>query len=200
MEDKLYISAFSQIKNNTVFVNEQIVFQEDNCDFSAFSKKAYKSLTDSYSKFFKMDNLCKLGYLSTEFLAKHTGEFDKNTAIVLSNSASSLDTDKTHQNSISDKDNYFPSPAVFVYTLPNIVIGEISIKHELKSENSFFISKKYNPKLLFEYASILIANDKANSVLCGWVNFDQDEYESILFLVSKNKTDLAFSIENINKV
>lgn len=198
MENQLYISAFCKIKNNTISVNENIVFQEDNVDFAEFSKKAYKSLEESYSKFFKMDNLCKLSYLSTEFLVKSFGEFDENTAIVLSNNASSLDTDRKHQKSISDKENYFPSPAVFVYTLPNIAIGEISIKHQLKSENAFFVSEKYNPKLLFEYATILIANNKTNSVLCGWVNFDQNEYESLLFLISKEKSDLKFNTENIN--
>lgn len=198
MENQLYISAFCKIKNNAISVNENVVFQEDSVDFAEFSKKAYKSLEESYSKFFKMDNLCKLSYLSTEFLAKSFGKFNENTAIVLSNNASSLDTDRKHQKSISDKENYFPSPAVFVYTLPNIAIGEISIKHQLKSENAFFVSEKYNPKLLFEYATILIANNKTNSVLCGWVNFDQNEYESLLFLISKEKSDLKFNTENIN--
>lgn len=198
MENQLYISAFCKIKNNTISVNENVVFQEDSVSFAEFSKKAYKSLEDSYPKFFKMDNLCKLSYLSTEFLSKSFGKFDENTAIVLSNNASSLDTDRKHQKSISDKENYFPSPAVFVYTLPNIAIGEISIKHQLKSENAFFVSEKYNPKLLFEYATILIANNKTNSVLCGWVNFDQNEYESLLFLISKEKSDLKFNTENIN--
>lgn len=197
MENQLYISAFCKIRNNTISVNENIVFQEDSLGFAEFSKKAYKSLEESYPKFFKMDNLCKLSYLSTEFLAKSFGKFDTNTAIVLSNNASSLDTDRKHQKAISDKENYFPSPAVFVYTLPNIAIGEISIKHQLKSENAFFVSRNFNPKLLFDYTQILIANNKTNAVLCGWVNFDQNEYESLLFLISKEKSDLRFNTENI---
>lgn len=198
MENKLYISAFCKIKNNTISVNEDIVFKDDETDFSTFSKKAYKSLGESYPKFFKMDNLCKLSYLSAEFLGKSVGKFNENTAIVLSNNASSLDTDRKHQNSISNKENYFPSPAIFVYTLPNIAVGEISIKHKLQSENAFFISEKYNPKLLFEYANILIANKKSNHVLCGWVNFDQNNYESFIYLVS-NTGKISHSIENIKK-
>lgn len=197
MKNQLYISTFCKIRENAVFVNKISVFQSDAIDFSDFSKKAYKNLNDRYPKFFKMDNLCKLSYLSAEFLLKTVGNFDENMAIVLSNTASSLDTDRNHQNSISDTENYFPSPAVFVYTLPNIAIGEISIKHQLKSENAFFVSEKYDAKLLFEYTHILIANNKTNSVLCGWVNYDQNEYESLLFLVSENKSDLKFSTENL---
>ncbi len=187
MENKLKIVASCQIKDNRVFVNEKPVFEEDiKTDFSEFSKKAYKSLEEPYSKFFKMDNLCKLAYLGTEFLGKSVGKFETDTALVFSNRASSLDTDRKYQDSIADKENYFPSPAVFVYTLPNIAIGEVSIKHKLQSENAFFVSENYNKSLLWDYAGILIANNKTNSVLCSWVDFDQDKYELQMFLIAKN--------------
>ncbi len=168
-------------------MNEKTVFEEDiKTDFSEFSKKAYKSLEEPYSKFFKMDNLCKLAYLGAEFLGKSVGKLEKDTALVFSNRASSLDTDRKYQDSIADKDNYYPSPAVFVYTLPNITIGEISIRHKLQSENAFFVSENYNKQQLLDYAGILIANNKTNSVLCSWVDFDQNEYELQMFLVEKD--------------
>ncbi len=186
MENKTHIKTSCTIKNSTIFIDETIVFQEDkNMQFLEFAKKAYKSLEESYPKFFKMDNLCKLAYLGAEFLEKSVGKFEKDTALVFSNRASSLDTDRKYQNSIADKDNYYPSPAVFVYTLPNITIGEISIRHKLQSENAFFVSENYNKQQLLDYASILIANNKTNSVLCSWINFDQGEYELQMFLLEK---------------
>lgn len=185
MNQKLYILSYCKIKNNTIFVDGDAIFSDKKADsFADFSKKAYKENKLSYPKFFKMDNLCKLAFLSAEFLAKQVGKFDKNTAIVLSNNASSLETDRSYQQTIQDDKSFYPSPAVFVYTLPNITIGEISIKHQLRSENVFFVSQEFNEELLFNYTSVLIANKKSNNVLCGWVNFDGESYNSFVYLVS----------------
>ncbi|MGB7392927.1 MAG: 3-oxoacyl-ACP synthase [Pricia sp.] len=109
---------------------------------------------------------------------------NQNTAIVLSNRASSLDTDRKYQESISDLHNFYPSPAVFVYTLPNICIGEISIRHRLRSENSFFIFDAFNAGFLKDYAESLLDTGKADEVLCGWVDVDENHYEAFLYLVS----------------
>ena len=65
-----------------------------------------------------MDNLCKLAFLSAEIVLNDSDilKEERNVALVFSNNASSLDTDRKHQEAINDKDNYYPSPAVFVYT------------------------------------------------------------------------------------
>lgn len=199
MENTLYISSYCKIQSNSIFVNGVKLFSDNNTiSFSEFSKKAYKYKDIEHSKFFKMDNLSKLSFLATQYLTNNN-TLDPDTAIVFSNNASSLDTDRKHQKSIQNKDNYFPSPAVFVYTLPNIAIGEISIKHQLKSENAFFISEKFNATLLHNYAKILVGNKKSNHVLCGWVNFDQNEYEAFVYLVS-NQGKLPHTKENIQEL
>src|SRR5690606_33651566 len=144
-------------------------------DFSTFIKLAYKRMDTDYPKFFKMDDLSKLGFLAADILLKpmiQDSDISKNIALVFSNSASSLQTDRKHQESIVDRENYFPSPAVFVYTLPNICLGEISIKHRLYSENSFFIFNHFNAAYLHDYATGLIKAKKADEVLCGWINCD----------------------------
>src|SRR5690554_7071776 len=135
-----------------------------------------------------MDNLSKLAFLASEFIFKEEDldELENNIALVFSNNASSLDTDRKHQNSIQNTEEYFPSPAVFVYTLPNICLGEISIRHKLYSENSFFIFARFNAEHLQLYANGLLRNGKADKVLSGWVNFDKDTYEAFLYLVGKN--------------
>lgn len=185
MKNKLYISSYCSIKDNTVIVDGKEVFSnKEAISFKEFSKSVYKLKEISFPKFFKMDNLCKLSFLAAEFVLEHK-KIDTNTAIVLTNNASSLDTDRTHQESIQDKDHYFPSPAVFVYTLPNIMIGEISIRHKLQSENAFFVTESFNNELLFNYTQTLFGNKKSNDVLCGWVNFDLDKYEAFIYLVSE---------------
>ncbi|RYG29416.1 MAG: 3-oxoacyl-ACP synthase, partial [Chitinophagaceae bacterium] len=120
----------------------------------------------------------------------------ENTALLFANSSSSLDTDITYQSSISNKENYFPSPAVFVYTLPNICLGEISIRHQLKTENSFFIFGAFNPEFMLGYAQNLLQTQKAEHVLCGWTELLGEQYKAFLYVVSKNG-NLPHNIENI---
>jgi len=185
VSEKFYIQKYCTIKNNVVSVNGIEVFKAEISDKKEFFKSVYQFLDIKYSKFFKMDNLSKLAFLSAEFLLDEDVSEEKNTAIILSNNASSLDTDRKYQDSINDSENYYPSPAVFVYTLPNIGIGEISIRHQLKSENGFFVFDKYNASFHFNYEQSLLQNNKSDSVLAGWVNIDGDSYEAFLYLISE---------------
>lgn len=163
------------------------IFKDDSSELKPFLKSIYKDSAIKYPKFFKMDSLSKLAFLGAEFMLKDESS-EKNIGIVLSNNASSLDTDRKYQDSINDSENYYPSPAVFVYTLPNIGIGEISIRHQLKSENAFFIFENYNAKFHYTYEKSLIESEKCDAVLAGWVNIDTDNYEAFLYLVSEKGT------------
>lgn len=169
------------------------MYKNDAEDFSEFIKGAYKHLEIDYSKFFKMDNLSKLAFLTADVLLKE--EIEKNIGLVLSNKAASLDTDRKHQESIKD----YPSPAVFVYTLPNICLGEISIKNQLYSENSFFVFDSFNAEYLHTYTHSLLDEHKAEKVLCGWVNFDDGKYDAFLYVVAKKGT-FVHSIAEINRI
>ena len=170
-------------------LNGKTIFYSDEKEFTKFIKSATIHLETNYPKFYKMDNLSKLAFFAADIVLKeniiHSKE-NENIAIILSNKSSSLDTDRKHQISISDKENYYPSPSIFVYTLPNICMGEISIKHQLHSENTFFIFEKFNANHLYINADFLLKNKKADKVLCGWSDFDDNNYEAFLYLVSEN--------------
>ena len=188
MVKSYYIKAYCKIQNESVVLNEKSIFHTKEQEFDRFAKEAYKTLAVSYPKFFKMDHLSKLAFLTADCILKDekiNPEDPSNIALLFANRASSLDTDRKHQESIQDKSNYFPSPAVFVYTLPNICLGEISIKYKLYTENSFFIFDNFQPENLMTYAKGLLDSEKAEEVLCGWVEYDEDHYESFLYLVSK---------------
>ncbi len=202
VKKNLYIAASCHIVNNEIFFNRKLLLKEDPAlPFAQFAKKIYKDRLLKYPKFFKMDRLSKLVFLGAEFLFKESRflhpEGDNKVAVVLSNRASSLDTDRKHQASIANEDAWFPSPAVFVYTLPNIGIGEICIRHQLYSENAFFIFDAFNAGFLEKYATALIHNQKENSVLCGWVDYDENDYEAFLYLVAEKGT-IPHTAENIN--
>jgi hypothetical protein len=73
-----------------------------------------------------------------------------------------------------------------VYTLPNIVIGEIAIKQKLTGENAFFVTEKMDAQLLVNYAEILI-DQYAEAAIVGWVEVDGDHYEAFIFLVENGE-------------
>lgn len=182
-------------------INGNVIFSDENEEFSTFIKNAYKFLKTDYPKFFKMDNLSKLAFLAADVLLKseNLNEEENNIALIFSNKASSLNTDRKHQASIENEAEYFPSPAVFVYTLPNICLGEISIKRKLYSENSFFIFDRFNAEHLQLYANNLLRSEKTEKVLCGWVDFDENSYEAFLYLVEK-EGKIEHNTEEINRL
>jgi hypothetical protein len=199
MTQKTYIQSYINIQNNEIVLNETSVFKIEPTTFADFSKQAYRNFDIQYPKFFKMDTLSKLAFLGAELLLSPitSSEEENNIALVLANKSSSLDTDVKYQESISDKENYYPSPAVFVYTLPNICLGEISIRHQLKSENSFFIFDAFNTEFMSNYSNILLNSDKADVVLCGWVEFFNDDYKAFLCTISREE-NTKYTNETIN--
>ncbi len=206
LEFKNYISASCIIKDNAVFLSEENSFTFDATNFSEFSKAVYKKFEIEYPKFFKMDNLSKLAFLSAELLLKKivkSNQEENDIALVFANRSSSLDTDVKYQESIASKDNYFPSPAVFVYTLPNICIGEISIKNNLKSENAFFVFDEFPAEFMMHYANNLLKSEKAEKVLCGWTELYKENYRAVVYLVEKSQSNnfsKEHNIETINQL
>jgi len=189
--ENLIITKHCIIRQNKVIIDGKDDFSIDsNASFPDFIRAVYRNYKISYQKFFKMDNLSKLGFITTELLLQQNDFLNsyKNDeiGIIISNSGSSIDTDIKYNDTIKDKANYFPSPSVFVYTLPNIVIGEICIRNKIQGEGTFLISEKFNPGFNYNYIKDLIYKSKIESCICGWVDFENDKFESFLFLVEKN--------------
>ena len=182
-----YISNYCVIENNSVRINGEKQFELEDVSFSEFAKMAYKHFGMEYPKFFKMDSLSKLAFLASEIILNKivNNEEENDIGLVFANRSSSLDTDVKYQASIADKSAYFPSPSVFVYTLPNICIGEISIKHKLQSENAFFVFEDFNAGFMCHYANSLLETDKAGKVLCGWVEYYNENFKAFVYLVEK---------------
>jgi 3-oxoacyl-(acyl-carrier-protein) synthase len=193
MKEALVITQSNVIRRHEVIRNEKVEYENEIfVNFATFIKALYKKEAVSYPKFYKMDNLSKLGFLCAEMLIKDTAFLDRykkeEIGIVIMNSSSSLDTDLAYNETIRDKSNYFPSPSVFVYTLPNILIGEICIRHKITGENEFLVTEKFDPGRLVETVELMLAGDYARACLCGWVEVLGDSFESALFLVEKEKT------------
>lgn len=135
----------------------------------------YREFAGDYPKFHKMDMLSKLGFMAAEILLKDfTAEEKENMAVVLFNRNGSLITDRNYQATISDG-NFFPSPALFVYTLANIVTGEIAIRHKIFGETSFYILSKKDETKMEEIISSIFLTASPSFVLAGWVDYDNPE-------------------------
>lgn len=200
---KLLINKYCHIKNNKVFVDGKLVFADEKADsLKSFAKSFYRHIKPSYNKFFKMDEISKLGFLAAEILLKDidlSPYAEEEVSIILSNSHSTLVTDKKHQETIEDYNNFFPSPSVFVYTLPNIMIGEISIRHKIRGENAFFIVENFNADLIVNHINNLFLTNKSKVFVGGWVNQSDDEYEAFIYLANEQQ-NVKHTSDEINKL
>ena len=196
----LMISHYCLINKRQV-IADGVPLQEESeyLDLTSFLTVIYKGLKADYPKFYKMDLLSKLGFLTAEILIgssrKNLPYKDEEIVLVIANSNSSLETDSKYRETIVDQANYFPNPALFVYTLPNILIGEISIRHKIKGESTFFISQIPDFEFLEHYIKNLFATTDAKAVITGWIDLDQKQnFSSILYLIEKeNQANAAVS-------
>lgn len=174
-----------EIEAGRLLVNSQQLFA-GTADAEVFLKELYHFLRLDYLKFFKMDNLCKLGFLAAEALFKYHPAIkqlgDDELALVFSNRSSSLDTDSRYWQGVVSAEPV-ASPALFVYTLPNIVQGEIAIRHKLYGENIFLIIPGYQAEELEQQARLLINAGKAKACITGWADYNNGAYHAVFKLV-----------------
>jgi 3-oxoacyl-[acyl-carrier-protein] synthase-1 len=140
----------------------------------------YKRYLDDNPKYYKMDPLCRLGYIATELLLmaeNSPGDTPRNDrAVVFFNGSSSIMADMVYEKSIEDKDNYFPSPSAFVYTLPNIVTGEIAIRNHYMGETSFYVLPKRDQARMNEIIETAFLDPATTSILTGWLDDEDEEH------------------------
>ncbi len=197
----LYITSAVIIRNQTVRKNGSVAFQSSETNVHLFLRAIYDYLEVSYTRFHKMDALNKLGWAAAEFLLQEieSGFVDKESAgIVLANKSSSLDTDERFLESTKS----VASPALFVYTLPNIVLGEICIRHGLKGENTFFVTPNFDITFMHDYTEQLFESEAVNACIIGWAEQYHEQYEAAFYLVQKSSMGLQepFTIKALEKL
>ena len=196
-----HIQAYCTIRGRSIHINGTPFLDVDPSEsLPGFLKAAYRELAVDYPKFHKMDGLCKAIFIATELVARTSGPFEQHMPLIFSNRSSSYLADSRHAADISRPENPVASPATFVYTLPNIAMGEISIRHRLQSENVFFIFDNYLPEFLVPYVNAtLTSTPTANSVLCGWTEITENTCDLFLYRVGTSG-QLAHGIEQLNRL
>ena len=136
-------------------------------DLTALSREK----VEGYPKFFKMDTLCKLGFLATELLLQD--EQDRfipreDRAVITFSRRGCECNDRHYVETIED----YPSPALFVYT--NIVSGEIAIRNRFEGETSSFILDRYDSGRIQSVVEEVFQDDVTKSAIVAWIDCPSD--------------------------
>jgi hypothetical protein len=186
-QDTYHITNYCTIRHQIISDRSGRVTGNQEISLDDFLIEAYNAIKPEYPKFYKMDRLSKLGFLAAEVLLKgrslKTEYSPEAIALTLSNANASLDTDIKYFDSTKN----IASPALFVYTLPNIVAGEICIRHGIKGENAFFISEKFDPKGMSEYVSMVLKRPETEACLAGWIDVMDSHHDVFLYLAEKKQ-------------
>lgn len=184
------------INADKVVLNGTIV--ETQSTGNSLLTEIYRKHTSDYPKFFKMDGLSKLGFMASELLLndekaeRFVSRSDR--AVILLGRTGSNEADNKYQSTISDSDNYYPSPSLFVYTLPNIVTGEIAIRNKYHGETAFYALDHFLTKEIANVCVSTFGDETANSILCGWIDYtDSEHFNCLMFIIRRGDLN---TIEN----
>ena len=136
----------------------------------------YRRFVGDYPKFFKMDLLSRVGFIASELLLQQEDASRfvprDDRAVVLAGRYGSIYNDRAYEATIQP-DNYFPSPSLFVYTLPNIVTGEIAIRNKYLGETMYYALAD---KEQLEPLILSTLNAQLSTVLGGWLDAKDNEH------------------------
>lgn len=147
----------------------------------------YRQYIGDYPRYYKMDILSKVAFICSELLLQAEGTRDKHKedrAVILFNHSSAVVSDRNFLATIADE--FYPSPSVFVYTLPNIATGEIAIRNGYHGETSFYILPSKSSEIMNKIIDASLRDNAMQSAISGWVNCDdENNFEAEMRIVVK---------------
>ena len=135
-----------------------------------------------------MDILSKWAWAGVEILLNCNDVFLYNgldvnkIGVVLATAHGCIAADKKYDETLSS----IASPALFVYTLPNIMLGEVSIRHGFKGEQLCLVSREFNTEELFFWISDLMEKRGMEACVAGWIDVTNDKKDIRLYWITKN--------------
>lgn len=147
---------------------------------------AWSALGIELPRFPRMDRSSKLVaiagsafFIEGGALAGHSKD---TIGIVIMGKSGSMDTDAKYQAQL-DAENH-ASPGMFVYTLPNIAMGEFSIQHGLDGSGLCLLSDAPDLAQMKEACTILLNDHGMEAVVCGWSNIFADQATATFMVVT----------------
>lgn len=150
----------------------------------------YKQMIGSYPKIYKMDMLSRLAFVATELLLQAEGAerfiASDDRAVVLFNHSSSVQADRGYLETIADEENCFPSPSIFVYTLPNMAIAEVAMRNLYHGETSFYILPYRDEVVMRQVVEASMLDKSTRSMITGWLDYeDNDHYIADISIIQR---------------
>lgn len=180
------MSAYCRITSQEWIVNGiSLLKNEENLPTNIWLKSIYQKLKLSYPKFYKMDLLSKSTFLGVESISETENITQQNIPLLFANSVGSFVADEMHAASLYLAEEKQPSPSIFVYTLPNIAMGEVSIRHQLHSKNVFFIFDSFKEVDWQQIIDLNFQDIEVNKILFGWTEAESDNLDIWISLISR---------------
>ncbi|HQW86847.1 MAG TPA: hypothetical protein PLH93_06665 [Flavobacteriales bacterium] len=158
-------------------------------------RAAYQALAMDYPKFHKMDLAAKLTVLVAEpvlRVARDRGaDLAEGTAVLALSRSGSGSSDVEHWR--VRQDTGLASPAVFVYTLPNIGVGELTIRHGIHGPSLCLMTDGPHSAESVMAARLLRRDPRVRWLVCLWSDIFAARFEAqaVLFGPDDDPTNQA---------
>ena len=178
-----------KVTTSEVIVDGKTVVLPEGISGKELLSTLYREKVGGYPQFFKMDLLSRLAFIASELLLMAEGKErftgTESRAVILFNRSSSIMTDRKYLDSIAE-DNYYPSPSLFVYTLPNITTGEIAIRNKYNGETSFYILPERDEGIMEKVLKSALLDNGTESFVAGWLDCaSEQDFEADMFIAEK---------------
>ena len=80
--------------------------------------------------------------------------------------------DRKHLSTFSEE--YYPSPAIFINTLPNVVVGEIAVTHQIQGETTLVMLPSLDDACLETLLRTTLAATTPSALIAGFVDCESE--------------------------
>lgn len=193
----LYIHQYIQWQDGIVSRNGRELYYSAGQDAHSIALDIYQQSGITYPKFFKMDILSRVAFLASEMIIPQPVNEDKDhVAVVFSTTSGCLDVDHKFEESRQT----LASPALFVYTLPNIMLGEVCIRNGFKGEQMCTIAEGPDANWFGFYVGDLLHKRGTEACLCGYVDATATHIRAVMLWVSKAPSSLPFTPAHLTTI
>ncbi|MBO4263365.1 MAG: hypothetical protein J5871_01640 [Bacteroidales bacterium] len=139
---------------------------------AALVSELYKKYLSDGSRFFKMDLFSRLAYAAAGLLARNAldGIAPEEVALLFFTQNGSVLADRKHLSTFCEPDAFYPSPAVFINTLPNVVLGELAVTCQVKGETTLVMLPEKDGETMETVIRVTLDATRPKALLCGWVD------------------------------
>lgn len=188
-------ATYCRMNPHGVFVNGRQKLSFNEIAVEDALTEMYRNLALEYPKFYKMDLLSKVAFLGVELLktvdpSLVSTQNDDQIGLLFANSEGSTHTDIRFQESYLV--DLLPSPSLFVYTLPNIALGEIAIRNKWHGAHMFAVFPNFVPVYYADHGKIML-EEGAKVVIGGWLDV-REKLDALFFVMDEG---LVNNRENI---